>query len=625
MNGFILIMAENAKELRTIKSEIPADSRDRSKIIDVDDLCSLVLWGSNQGDVHYSQHMRHSLLILSGYISNANHLEKFKNSVEACDYLINTLDTDHTIKHISKLADQLYGSFSIAYVNFVERKVYCISDRIASRPIWFKKIRGNYIISSHSNSLSFLSKNIEYDLGSLGAFLLYGGPINSNKSLYNGINQIAPGTISIWDNYTGLKEYSWYQYKHNPENSLSVDEWIIEASTRLKNAALRIKEISSQPIVFLSGGIDSRLTASALCSVGVKPILAILGDNENIEVKIARQVAKALDCRHNVIIRDPHWYLRSLERSVFESGGLFLWVHSHFSEAYFSLQKQYQSDSAFLGDFCEAFSKLLCNVEKNRTRIWSPDEFVEEFDNLHLANYKPTNTELTLNLLNPLIKKEVENHVRKDIIDRYQAICTVSHDPKIIADHFFRWQGAQTCPTFSMFLDLRSSAPERSLMFDKDVHELIEILPSDIRDQANFGTKLVRKFLPAAAKIVNSNSLLPAYYPPKLHAIANKHARPIFGKIKRLFLGNSYKTTASFPMKSLLYLKDPEWNTFIKQTLHNSSLYDENIFDHGAISKCWERFNQGDIAMANDIEKLLQIGLIKQIKNKGTWIPRKNF
>jgi len=615
MNGFIFYSG-NFEKLSSLHKFYNFRYKEESLCrITIGNSGYFVAWGSNLGDIHYSRNGDKSFLILSGYISAAKYTQGFQSQQDASDLLLEVLDKNHSIESCSKIADQIHGSFSILYLNSEEEKVYCITDRIASRPIWFKKEPYCWIISSNANSITFASDKLEYDLGALGSFLLYGGPVEPNKSVYRGIKAIEQGVVLVLESDGNSRRHQWYRYRHNPDKNISLNEWSEIAAARLREVATRILNKSDRPLIFLSGGIDSRLTTSALRAVGGEPILATLGDSENLEIRVAKSVAAVFKCQHEIILRDPHWYLRSLKSNVLESGGGFLWTHGHYSNAYRELQIKFGVDSAMLGDFCEAFSRLLINVDKKRKEVWTPIQFQKEFDTLLVPAYRPAHRKLTLNLINPKVRCEMEQMLQQDIINRYMRVMEVSDDPSIVGDHFFRWESAATIATFFMFLDVRSVGAERSLMFDKDIHRLLEILPSSIRHKANLGARIISKLWPPAAKVVSSNTLLPLSLHSKLHTIAI-HMRPVCGRMRRLLFDNSYKTTGSFPLRSLLYSKDSKWHELFSKIISNDSLFDENIFDFKAIQDCWASFCRGELTLASDIEKLIQIGLISLYKDE---------
>lgn len=573
-----------------------------------------VTWGASSGDIHCAKN-NNSFVILSGYITEAPFKEESATQEETTQSLLEILDRNSSVAFYGKIADQIYGSFSFIYFNLKNNKGYCITDRIASRPIWVQRHMKTWILSSNANSIMYATDTLHYDLGALGAFLLYGGPVEPTKSIYHDINSLQEGSITELRFEGNVTRHRWYTYRHRPDETLSFKDWIELATTKLKSSASRVLKTTKKPMVFFSGGVDSRLTASVLRSVGADPLLITLGDHENLEIKVAQNAARALNCVQEIIIRDPYWYFRALPRAVYETNGHFLWTHGHFSEAYHNVINKYDVDAAFLGDFCEAFSKLCCSVEQGRYRVWTVQEFLRNFDKLPLPLYRPSHKEYTLRLLNPRIKEEVEHQLNRDISNRYGHICDVSDDPKIVADYFFRWQTVANMPTVAMFFDVRSTGPERSIMFDKDVHELIEILPSSMRDGANMGSFLIKKLWPSASRVVNSNSLLPLTWPGYLHKLT-KYSKPFIGKLRRTLIENTYKTTGGFPEKSMLYSSDEKWQRCFHDILRDESLFQEEIFDYGAIKDCWTTFCEGNLEVSSDLEKIVQIGLLNSYKQK---------
>ena len=614
MNGFLLNINSRDESQIHRKISIPDYPDDSVFQLAIDKCISLYLWGNPPGDIHYSNNVNHSLLILNGYVAEGHFKEDFRTQQHAADLLREHLDSNHSIEYCKTIADQIYGSFSIIYINIKENTVYCISDRIASRPTWVKIDKDSLIIATNAILIAQVSNTSDYDMGSLGALFLYGGPVEPTKSIYSGIESLEPGTIlSIGSNGISKRNY-WYQYKHKPENKMSRNEWVDLVAQRLRKSATRILNSVNNPMIFFSGGVDSRLTAAAMRAVGGKPILVTLGDDVNLEVRVAKKAATALDCEHRIILRDPHWYLRSLSKTVFETGGSFVWTHGHFSSAYGNFRSEHDVDAAMLGDFCEAFSKLCFTVGNQRNSVWTSQEFLQLFDSLPLPLYRPQNREFTMKLFKPKVQRQINECLQNDILSRYNRICCVSEDFRIVGDSFFRWHSAATIPTFFMFLDVRSAGPERSIMFDKDVHSLLEILPGKMRDGYNLGASIIKKLWPKAAYVVNSNSLVPVIWPNKLNVTA-KAIKPYLGKLRRLIFDNSYKTTASFPEKSLLYLHDCEWRAFMEGILNNPALFDNDIFDHNAIKECWSIFCKGNLSVANDLEKLIEMGLLTSNSN----------
>ena len=180
-----------------------------------------------------------------------------------------------------------------------------------------------------------------------------------------------------------------------------------------------------------------------------------------------------------------------------------------------------------------------------------------------------------------------------------------------MASQFIDWEAVTTHPTFFNNIDLRSSGPERTLMFDPNAHALLEILPASMRDRRNLGAQLIRRISPVAAAVANANTLLPISVPFALQHFAEA-MRPLLGRIRRAIFENTYRTTASWPMLALLYRSDPKW----RKTMEEHLLDDErfaDIFDAGEIRRRWQALCNGDRQKSQDIELLVEVGILSSM------------
>lgn len=571
----------------------------------------LVAWGQGTGDVHYSRNGEESIVVLCGYVSEVNHGPTLRGGEHAANFIHECLGRDSSTMALKALLDRLHGSFSLMYRDVRGGSFLCVSDRIASRPLWKMRGEHEWMVSSHPVAIAAAAPSVRVDLGALGAYLLYGGPVEPRKSLFTGIEAVPPGSIWGLRATGGVTESAWYKFQHQPDHGRSLTDWVDLASERLVRCASRIAAQCERPAVFLSGGVDSRLTAAALKAAGAKPLVVTLGDAKNLEVRVSEQVAAAMGLEQVIILRDKHWYLRGLPRVVAETGGSFLWTHGHFSQAVQKLGKEFGVQAFLLGDFCEAFSKLLCYVDPKRRSLWTPEEFVREFDQTRLPLYRPRNRNRTLSLLKSEIQAEVKEALAQDVLASWHNVTATSTDGWIVADQCFRWRSAATAPTFFMFQDLRSVAAERNLMFDKDVQSLLETLPSHLRNGANFGARLISKLDPAAGRALNSNSLLPLCWPAGAHKLS-KQCRPVFGKVRRLVFGDTHQTMGAWPEKAALYGADPVWRDYVERVIEGNPLVGEEFFDRARVQECWQALRNGDRDAAEDIEKLLQLGILAE-------------
>lgn len=616
MHGFIAF-GRSTQRLRAAPdclAPVPADRVNHHRLLQGDE--SLLTWGGDGGDVHYASRGTESLLVLSGYVLEIRSAPDFRDQAEAAELLLKMFDAADSNVDLAGIARRLYGSFGIFYRNSVRGETLCVSDRVASRPLWRNWTDPGWLVSSHPTAIALSQSAPATDPTALGAFLLYGGSIDPTRSVFAGVTASPAGTITRLHENGRTEMHRWYQFHHQPDHQRSVGDWVELAAERLVRAASRLVRRNNNMAVFFSGGADSRVTAAALKAAGGDPLLVTLGDSRNLEVRVASAAARALGLRHEVLLRDPRWYLRKLPRAVYETGAAYVFTHGHFSGAVSGVTERFGVDSFLLGDLCEAFSKLFCASDGAGGRLWTPEEFVASFDSIRLPLYRPENRARTLLLLNGDVRADVEAGVGREILQRYAKLSSVSDEPLIVGDHCFRWESAPTLPTFYMFTDLRAAAADRNIMLDPDVQELLELLPATMRTSHNLGARLIHRLQPLAAWMPNSNSLLPMCWPPAAHKMSRR-VKPVLGKVRRALLGDSHRTTGSWPKHSVLYVTEPAWRKRFEGVLENGDLFDPALFDRDAVRGCWRNFAAGDHTLGADVEKLLQIGLTQQLMRSG--------
>jgi len=614
MNGFVAFAGVNG--LACDPNRIAPVEPSKARLVFPSEVGSPVLtWGEEQGDVCLAAG-RESFVIVSGYVLEIPNETELGTQIENAHAVRRILDGLPSAAALGGFIRGLRGSFAIVYHNASSGDMICVTDRVASRPLWWKWKNPGWIVSSHAMAVALSTQALALDPVALSTFLLYGGSIEPTCSLFAEVKSAPPGIIVRLNRAGCLESYCWHDFRHRPDQQRSLQDWLDLARGRLVGSAARLLRRSRRPAIFFSGGVDSRLAAAALKAAGGDPLLVTLGDSRNIEVRVASAAAKALSLTHKVILRDHYWYCRSLPRSVYETAASYVFTHGHFSRAAKQISMECGSDVFLLGDLCEAFSKLLCSTNGVQGRLWTSEEFADRFDSLRLPLYRPVNRNATLSLLKGALRTDVLDGMRRQIMERYERVLTVSEDPLIVGDYFFRWQSLPTIPTFFMFLDLRSVAAERNLMLDPDVLDLLQLLPSNIRDGRNFGSQLIGRLRPQAAWIPNANTLLPLRWPASMHK-ASLRMKPYLGRFRRRAIGDSHRTSGSWPNHAFSYVHRPAWRKIFESVLSDGDLFDSSIFDVDAVRRCWQAFVEGDHRRVGDIEKLLQLGLTKRLLYQG--------
>lgn len=613
MNGFLCF--DKACHALSVHRVAPLTGAVSSELWSLD-RCSILTWGCDSGDVHVASREAESHLILSGYVSEFKDGPSVKSHADRAHVLLKMLDLTTTDDEIAGLCRRLKGSYGICYCNEAKKKFICISDRVNSRPLWACHSNGGWLVSSHPSAIALSLASPVFDSTALSSFLIYGASIKPTRSLFAGVEGIRPGAILHLNEDGGRREHRWYQFHHSPDRTKSVMEWVDLAADRLVQAASRLVRLGESSAIFFSGGVDSRLAAAAMMAAGGDPLLVTLGDSRNLEVRVAQTAAKVMKLRHEVFLRDSEWYLRTFFRAVYEAGGSYVFTHGHFSEAAVQAKKRYGIDTFVLGDFAEAFSKLMCSTDGVKGRMWTPKEFVQTFDSVRLPLYRSSDRDGILSLLNKRIGDQIEEALRVEILERYRELSDSSPEPLIFADYYLCWEAVPTNPTFYMFGDLRAVAAERNVMFDPGVHDLLEILPARMRCGANLGGLLIRRLAPLADWVPNSNTMLPICWSPAAHNLS-RMVKPYLGRLRRKLLGNSHRNTGSWPSHEELYIRENNFRRHFGATLQNEDLFDGELFDRDAVRRCWDAFVSGDKRRAVDVEKLAQLGQITMLLRLG--------
>src|SRR5437870_4288242 len=137
----------------------------------------LLAWGYTAGDVHYVRTTDNSLTILCGYVSGIERGPNLADQEQSVRFIHESIAVNSSTAALTALLNRLHGSFAIFHRDVEKGISLCITDRVASRPLWRLWSAKSWILSSNPLALAASVPSINVDLGALGAFLLYGGPV----------------------------------------------------------------------------------------------------------------------------------------------------------------------------------------------------------------------------------------------------------------------------------------------------------------------------------------------------------------------------------------------------------------------------------------------------------------
>jgi len=221
------------------------------------------------------------------------------------------------------------GLYSAAIYDFEEEKLFLISDRMGTRPVYYAHENKNFAFAPEVKAI--LKSNISKDINYCAVSDLFTyGHLFGHKTLFSNISQLPEASYLILSNnkvsihkYWSLPEYPEAYRKEWPSRKTindSTDEFIEIFTCAMKR---NFTKNSDKILLSLSGGLDSRYVAAFAKKLGVNPLVAYTMGADNSEDQIfAKQVSENLSIQHNQFIVDPKNIWRDAKRFAYFSDSM---------------------------------------------------------------------------------------------------------------------------------------------------------------------------------------------------------------------------------------------------------------------------------------------------------------
>ncbi len=631
MPGFFMAIGDNQKVFasKVVSNfyQVITEAIGTPKKVKEEQGWSLVEWHTEHNGfapdiVHASNLATGTQCVLSGYLTLPQPIARNINNSASLLLSVNQSLDATSIESQIKILSGLNGSFALLSFNRAENTIKLFSDRWASRTIWHDFLDGTWLLASHPLLLWHAAqKRFPVTPAALFSLLLRARPIADHCLLDFGRRNM-PGYIHTLYQGGRSDKSRWYRPEYKIVADVSPQEWAQQLTEGLLNSTKRLNGIMKKPLLFLSGGLDSRLALASLTNVfSASSIQTVtLSQGENLATRIARKVAQISGVNNRVILQDRNWYLRGMERSSLLQGGNYHPSHSHFSEALLSMKGNTAFDSVLLGDFLEAFKKLLGDGVDSLEQATTPEHICQSICTLD-GQYAAFEKLKVLDFLIPSLRDQVyESWVSKLKSAAKEALETVDNLPLSI-DYLLRWRAAFEVATYGMIEDIRCCAPERSLSMDTELHDLILSMPADIRNSGQVATQAITLLMPKLAMTPNANTMLPMGAPAWAHAAA-KIMRPKVGKVRQTINQMMKRTSAirsgSWQDRRLFASTDPIWIEFIEKELNEQETFPDSIFDREKIHITWKKIRGGDLQYGFSLDSLLTFGFIHKHYGSGT-------
>jgi asparagine synthase (glutamine-hydrolysing) len=249
------------------------------------------------GGAQPMQHGEHVITYngeLYNYRELRGQLDEPLNSTSDTEVLLRLLARDG-----KRCLQQLAGMFAFGLWDGGQRRFLAVRDRLGIKPFYYRKLDDGLAFASELKALLVLGKP-PIDQSAVRDFLFY-GYIPAPKTIYHGIFKLPAGHWLEWQD--GRIRIERYWHPSTRVRPRSAPEAIAELDALLQQV-IPEQTVADVPVgVFLSGGIDSALTACYLDRPHTYT-LDFPGDRRS-EAAAARAVAAKLGTQHTEMVTRP--------------------------------------------------------------------------------------------------------------------------------------------------------------------------------------------------------------------------------------------------------------------------------------------------------------------------------
>lgn len=256
-------------------------------------------------------------IVLIGNAEIYNFPDLYK-SLEANGHKFKTRSDNEAIIHLyeiygTKCVNHLNGMFAFALWDKNQKLLFLARDRMGVKPLYYALQNNSIYFSSELKGLLALPPvKRELNIDALNKYLTFEN-IPSPNSIIKNIHKLEPGHfLTVKDRQIRIEQY-WDIPLDLPKLKITEEEAGEELESLFSQAVKR-RLMSDVPVgVFLSGGIDSSLTAKFMAeATGDRIRTFSIGFHEKSfdESKIAMRFAKELGSDHNQFLFDSRECLK---------------------------------------------------------------------------------------------------------------------------------------------------------------------------------------------------------------------------------------------------------------------------------------------------------------------------
>ena len=497
----------------------------------------------------------------------------------------------------TRFARSLNGEFAV----FIETAdtVVLINDRFAALPLFYFTGESGITVSfSYSAIWKHLSESgsLKPDRAAFFEFLyfqrLYGEKTFDKRSKF-----LPPASVLRFDKRSGQLELERFWSPSFAKRTDGVKAIAADLADATAASIGRKTQDASRVGLLLSGGMDSR-TVLAGFRDHPRPTCFTIGDSENNEVDVARQLAATVGAPHEFVGRAPGHYSALLESSARIGGTMYSFQHGHF----FGLDIPTGSDIDLLlhgHGFDYMFQGMY--LPSHQIKLLGRGTLgyrLSSIDGDPIAGYAQSikfrlKGVDAFSLVQPELAQEMRPEIQKTIAD---ITSPIKDDAAEIYDLWdYPTVGAPGRHyTYLNVLSANSLARQRTVAFDNDIFDLFFAVPARVRYGTNLLAKTTATLQPALLGVRNANTnLSPGLTGAPLAAAGLARSIARRAKINIGGAPGLKPTDRSWPIADDLLKSDQQLGRLARQLPGSKSLDSLELFDMDRIEELVRQFDLG--------------------------------
>jgi asparagine synthase (glutamine-hydrolysing) len=420
-----------------------------------------------------------------------------------------------------EFAAQLKGSFRLALIDPMQRRLVLSTDVLGSRPVYWRHDRAGLIFSSELRALMAAPHApATLDPRAVVDFLHF-GLLLGEKTLAPGVRALGSGSVVIFDWSDDRCRVLPLRRVHDffRASGATRVEFLTHATAVLGRAVERALAGRRAPGLSLSGGLDSRAILSAVNGQSGALTAFTVGVEGCADQIIARRLCASTGVKHRFRPLSAEYitdFVPNLRRLVALTDGMYL-THGLTECAALRAVEETDVDVLLRGHGAELTKASLAWPFHTSARTRSMATSGELVDYL-LDRTRSVATNIALpDLLTPQWRDAAESGARRSL---EESVRDVPLAPDDLCSYLYLHEHVRrsVVPSLELF---HSRVPTALPFLDEDFLSVLFSAPAGWRDTPDLLTAVIREFRPSLLRIRNANTGAPVDAGPILLRFAD--------------------------------------------------------------------------------------------------------